>query len=61
MKIAVCDAEGYLLTIKQSILRALSWSATIATMGLGNLLIFKKDRQTLHDKISKTFVINLKQ
>ena len=59
MKIAVCDTEGSLLTIRQSMLRALSWSATILTMGLGNLLIFRKQGQTLHDAISKTFVINL--
>ncbi len=61
MKIAVCNAEGYLLTAKQSMLRALSWSATILTVGLGNLLVFKQGGQTLHDKISKTFVINLNQ
>ena len=59
MKIAVCNAEGHLLTVRHSLLRALTWSVTILTAGLENVLIFRKDRQTLHDKISKTLVVKL--
>ena len=58
-KIAISNADGFLLGYKHSLLRAMSWSATILTGGLGNLLIFSKKRKPLHDLISKTKVTYL--
>jgi len=58
MKIKVINAEGERLSKKDAFIRNIARYLSGIILGLGYIMImFTKDKQSLHDKLAKTYVI----
>lgn len=58
----VCDERGHPLSLKQSIVRSLSYLVSYFPMGLGfAIALVRKDANALHDLLSRSKVVLAKQ
>jgi len=59
LKIKVINADGGQLTLQNALIRSFSRLLSGLIMGIGYLMvIFMPDKQALHDKLAKTYVVS---